>query len=107
MASQVDEAFCFDSIVRGHHIYNRVWTLFLGKILTATVATAIPSPLRRVFALAAVVAVPLTTVCKCSVYLRVATSQVHEELGARYIGSCRHFLMGAGAIDINQWFQRF
>ena len=36
MASQVDEAFCYDSIVRGHHVYTTVWALFLGEILTAT-----------------------------------------------------------------------
>ena len=36
MASQVDEAFCFDNIVRGHHIYKAVWTLFLRGILTVT-----------------------------------------------------------------------
>ena len=72
MASQVDEAFCFDSIVRGHHVYNRVWTLFLGRILTATMAAAIPSPLRRVFALAAVVAEPLSIICKCGIYLKAA-----------------------------------
>ena len=36
IASQVDKAFCFDNIVRGHHIYKTVWTLFLRGILTAT-----------------------------------------------------------------------
>ena len=27
VASQVDEVFCFDIIVRGHHVYKTVWTL--------------------------------------------------------------------------------
>ena len=35
LASQVDEAYCFNSIVHGHHVYNIVWTPFLGEILTA------------------------------------------------------------------------
>ena len=39
MASQVEEMFCLDSIVRGHHAYKMVWTPFLGEILTA-----IPEP---------------------------------------------------------------
>ena len=39
MTSQVDEMFCLDSIVRGHHVYKTVWTPFLGEILTA-----IPEP---------------------------------------------------------------
>ena len=34
MTSQVDEMFCLDSIVRGHHVYKTVWTPFLGEILT-------------------------------------------------------------------------
>ena len=33
---QVDEAFCFASIVRRQHIYKMVWTPFLGEILIAT-----------------------------------------------------------------------
>lgn len=36
MVSQVEETFCFDNIVLGHHAYKTVWTLFLGEILTAT-----------------------------------------------------------------------
>ena len=36
MVSQVDEAFCFDSVVCGHHVYKTVWTSFSGEILTAT-----------------------------------------------------------------------
>ena len=36
MASQVDEAFCFDNGVHGHHVYKTVRTPFLGEILTAT-----------------------------------------------------------------------
>ena len=35
MASQVEEMFCLDSTVRGHHVYKTVWTPFLGEILTA------------------------------------------------------------------------
>ena len=66
----MDEVFLFDSIVHGYHIYNRAWTSFLGEILSATVAGTIPSLSLRVFALAAVAAVPLTI--KCSVYLREA-----------------------------------
>ena len=31
MASQVDEAFCFDSVVRGQHVYKTVWTLLSGE----------------------------------------------------------------------------
>lgn len=34
--SQVDKAFCFKSIVPGHHIYKAVYTPVLEKILTAT-----------------------------------------------------------------------
>ena len=34
MASQVEEMFCLDSIVRGHHVYKMVWTSWLGEILT-------------------------------------------------------------------------
>ena len=30
MVSQVYKAFCFDSIVCGHHVYKRVWTSFRG-----------------------------------------------------------------------------
>ena len=33
---QVDEAFCFASIVRRQHVYKTVWTPFLGEILIAT-----------------------------------------------------------------------
>ena len=33
MASQVEEMFCLDSIVRGHHVYKTVWTSWLGEIL--------------------------------------------------------------------------
>ena len=69
-ASQVDEMFLFNSIVHGHHVYNRAWTPFVEEILSATVAAAIPSPSHRIFTLAAVVAVSLTI--KCSVYLREA-----------------------------------
>ena len=32
MVSQVDEAFCFDSVVCGHHVYKTVWTPFSGEI---------------------------------------------------------------------------
>ena len=39
MASHVEEMFCLDSIVRGHHVYKTVWSPFLGEILTA-----IPEP---------------------------------------------------------------
>ena len=60
MVSQVDEAFHVNSIVHGLHVYNRAWTLFWGVILSATVAAAIPNPSHHIFALAAVVAVPLT-----------------------------------------------
>ena len=35
MASQVEETFCLDSVVRGHHVYKTIWTPFLGEILTA------------------------------------------------------------------------
>ena len=35
MASQVEEASCLFSVVRGHHVYKAVWTPFLGEILTA------------------------------------------------------------------------
>ena len=35
MECQVDEAFYFDSIVCGHHVYKTVWTLFLEEIVTA------------------------------------------------------------------------
>ena len=60
MASQVDEVFNFASIVHGHHVYNIAWTQFRVKILSATMAAAIPSPSQCIFALAAVVAMPLT-----------------------------------------------
>ena len=33
MASQVEAAYCFESVVRGHHIYNTIWTPSLGDIL--------------------------------------------------------------------------
>ena len=33
---QVNKAFCFDSIVRGHYVYQTVLTPFLGELLTAT-----------------------------------------------------------------------
>ena len=39
MASQVEEMFCLDSIVRGHHVYKTVWSPSLREILTA-----IPEP---------------------------------------------------------------
>ena len=32
MASQVEEMFCLDSIVRRHHVYKTVWTSWLGEI---------------------------------------------------------------------------
>ena len=32
MASQLDKVLCFDSVVRRHHIYKTVWTLFSGEI---------------------------------------------------------------------------
>ena len=70
MVSQVDEAFHFDIIVHGHHVYNRACTLFWGEIVSATAAETISSPSHHIFALAAVVAVPLTI--KCSVYSREA-----------------------------------
>ena len=55
MARQVDEAFCIDSIVHGYHVYNRIWTPFWERFwLLPAMAAAIPSPSRRVFALAAV-----------------------------------------------------
>ena len=33
MASQVEAAYCFESVVRGHHIYKTIWTPSLGEIL--------------------------------------------------------------------------
>ena len=33
MASQVEAAYCFKSVVRGHHIYKTIWTPSLGEIL--------------------------------------------------------------------------
>ena len=33
MASQVEAAYYFESVVRGHHIYNTIWTPSLGDIL--------------------------------------------------------------------------
>ena len=35
MASQANEMFRLDSVVRGHHVYKTVWTPFFGEILTA------------------------------------------------------------------------
>ena len=32
MASQLDKAFCLNSVVRGHHVYKTVWTLFSREI---------------------------------------------------------------------------
>ena len=36
MVSQVDKAFCFYSIVRGHHVCKTMWMLFWRKTLTST-----------------------------------------------------------------------
>ena len=33
MASQVEAAYCFESVVSGHHIYKTIWTPSLGEIL--------------------------------------------------------------------------
>ena len=33
MASQVEAAYCLESVVRGHHIYKTIWTLSLGEVL--------------------------------------------------------------------------
>ena len=32
MASQVEAAYCFESVVCGHHIYKTIWTPSLGEI---------------------------------------------------------------------------
>ena len=69
VASQVDEMFNFASIVHGHHVYNRVWTPFLGRF--CLLLWQRPFPVLRIFTLAAVVAVPL--LIKCSIYSREAT----------------------------------
>ena len=77
MASQVDEGFCFDGIVCGHHVNKTVesaegssdrWatsrvTFSLNAVSNvpffSTMAAAIPSSLHCVFAHAVVVTVPL------------------------------------------------
>ena len=42
MASQVEAAYCFESVVRGHHMYKTIWTPNLGEILMV-----FPEPLKR------------------------------------------------------------
>ena len=77
VASQVDEGFCFDGIMCGHHVNKTVdsaegsrdcWatsrvTFRLNSVSNvlffSTMAAAIPSPLHCVFALSVVVTVPL------------------------------------------------
>jgi len=35
MASvEILDVVCYDSVVRGHHIYKTIWTPFIGEILT-------------------------------------------------------------------------
>ena len=67
VASQVYKAFCFDSIVCGHHVYKTVWALqkageFVGCSLLIYHGSGHSQSFAPCLALAAVIAVPLLVI---------------------------------------------